>query len=380
MPIHKKSKIPPLSMIYRRIAISFVVLTVLLVGIIVFFSLAKATVVVIPKEEIKSAEFLVTAKAEPSEAPGVILGQYKEQTVEVEGAFEASGTTEKPGRAEGMITVVNTTNAPQPLVATTRFLSPEGALFRTVERLVVPANGSVEARVRADEPGAHGDIGPTRFTIPGLNPAKQALIYGESKSAMVGGAQNVRAVTAEDLERARSFSVEKAVAQAKEEFSKTPASAVGEVAVESEEVEVKFDAKAGEHRQSFTLSAKVKVRILSYDKDALEKIAREKVQQNIPQDREIVRFNKDAMIVRIKNVNAKTGEIQLSVYADAAVRLSAASPILDTIKIAGMLPEEAARYLKSFDAIEDVEVRLFPSWQKRIPTIPDRIKIVIKKQ
>ena len=379
MPKYKKSILPPLSIIYRRIAISFVVLTVFLLGIIVFFALAKATVVVVPKDELKSAEFLVTAKEEPGEASGVILGKYEERAVEAEGTFEASGTTEKPGRAEGVITVVNTTSVSQPLVATTRFLSPEGVLFRTVERVVSPAQGSVEARVRADEPGAQGDIGPARFTIPGLREEKQKVIYGESKAPMTGGAQNVRTVNAEDLERARVIGVEKALAQAQEEFAKTPAAALGAITVEREVVEINFDAKPGAERQTFGVKGRVKIKLLAYDAAALEKMAQEKVQQNIPEDREMVELNKDAMIVRIKNVNAKSGEIQLSVYADARARLSAASPILDPVKIAGMLPEEAASYLKSFDAVENVEVRLFPSWQKRIPTIPDRIKMVVKK-
>ena len=144
-------------------------------------------------------------------------------------------------------------------------------------------------------------------------------------------------------------------------------------------MEINFDAKPGAERQTFGVKGRVKIKLLAYDAAALEKMAQEKVQQNIPEDREMVELNKDAMIVRIKNVNAKSGEIQLSVYADARARLSAASPILDPVKIAGMLPEEAASYLKSFDAVENVEVRLFPSWQKRIPTIPDRIKMVVKK-
>ena len=122
---HKKtgSFIPPLSIIYRRVAISFVVLTVLLVGIIVFFSLAKATVAVVPKDELKSAEFLVNAKPAPTDGAvsvGTINGVYLEKVVQEEGTFEASGTTEKQGRAEGTITVINTTSAAQPLVATTR--------------------------------------------------------------------------------------------------------------------------------------------------------------------------------------------------------------------------------------------------------------------
>lgn len=384
MTKHKKtgSFIPPLSIIYRRVAISFVVLTVLLVGIIVFFSLAKATAAVVPKDELKSAEFLVNAKPAPTEgalSTGTINGVYVEKVVQEEGTFEASGTNEKQGRAEGKITVTNTTTAAQPLVATTRFLSKEGILFRTKDRVVVPAKGSIDVAVGADQTGPSGDIGPTHFTIPGLNEAKQKLILGESKAAMAGGAHNVRVVTSQDIEKARTEVAEKAVAHAREEFAKTPAASLGAITVDPEVLSITVNAKKGDERQTFSATANVKVKVLAYDADALQKLALEKVSANIPSDRELVQFHKDAMVIRIKNVNATTGEVQLSVYADAQVRLSAASAILDPVKIAGMLPEEASRYLESFDAVDHVDITLFPSWQKRIPTIPDRIKMVIKK-
>lgn len=373
-------KLPPLSSIYRKIAVSFVVLTVLLVGIIVFFSMSKATVTITPKQEIRSAEFLTAVRKEPAQSPGVVQGSYEERTVEEEGRFEASGITEKQGRAEGVITVINASSVSQPLVATTRFLSPEGILFRTKERVVAPANGRVDAQVYADEPGAQGDIGPTeRFTIPGLRPEKQEVIYGKSKDPMVGGAQKVRVVTAEDLERARTEVIEKAEKKVSDEFRVSPEAALKGIVVESEVLEASADVKEGDERQTFTVRAKIKAKLLAYDKKALEELALQKVSANVPSDRELSVFNKDTMIIRIKNVNAAAGEIQFSVYADAEVRLNAASPVLDAVKIAGMLPEEAQRYLESFDAVEGVEIKLFPSWQKRIPTIPDRIKIVIRK-
>ena len=77
--------VPPLSTIYRKIAISFVVLTVLLVGIIVFFSMSKATVVITPKKEIRSAEFLVTVIegiTVAGDGSGTISGKYEEKIME----------------------------------------------------------------------------------------------------------------------------------------------------------------------------------------------------------------------------------------------------------------------------------------------------------
>ncbi|OGL66215.1 hypothetical protein A3B21_02000 [Candidatus Uhrbacteria bacterium RIFCSPLOWO2_01_FULL_47_24] len=383
MAKQKKPTLPPLSIIYRKIAISFVVLTVLLVGVIAFFSMSKATVAITPKKELRSAEFLVTVKDGTAPIPGTLNGHYEEKVVEDEGQFEATGTVAKSaGRWEGKLTLVNTTTAAQPLVATTRLFSPDSrVLLRMKSGATVPANGKVEVNVYQDgtDPDWGFDIG-TQFTFPGLNVAKQKLIYGENTERLSGDTSvQVRVVTADDLEKAKGAIIEKALAKVKEDFAKTPAAALGGVVATTEVQEVIFDAKKGDEKQTFSGKAKIKAELLSYDKAALEKIALEKISANIPSDRELVKFNKDAIIARIKNVNSQTGEAQLAVYADGEVRLNAASPILDPVKIAGMLPDEAKQYLQSFDAIEAVEIRLFPSWQKRIPTIPDRIKIVIKK-
>lgn len=381
MSKQKKSIAPPLASIYRKIAISFVVLTALLVGVIIFFSLSKATIIITPKQEIISAEFLVSAQkaADDASVGAAIVGLYKEDELEQDGRFEATGLTDKQGQALGKIVIKNISGRDQPLVATTRLLSSENALFRMKQGAVAPAKGEVEVEVYADEPGKGGDIGPSQFTIPGLSPSRQKEVFGQSKTAMAGGAQKARSVTGDDLEKAKAEIIERAMNKAKEEFGKTPAATLGGILAESEILGVLADAKSGDERQTFSVKVKMKIRLLAYDKAGLEKIALEKVSANIPADRELVKFNKDALVIRVKNADKDSGEAQLAVYADAEARLDASSPILDTIKIAGMEPGQAEQYLKSFDAIEKVEVKLFPSWQKRIPTIPDRIKIIIKK-
>ena len=87
-------------------------------------------------------------------------------------------------KAIGNITIINESSLDQPLVATTRFLSEDGVLFRLKERVTVPSQGQIEAEVYADKEGESGNIGSSSFTIPGLSSSVQKLIYGESVIAM----------------------------------------------------------------------------------------------------------------------------------------------------------------------------------------------------
>lgn len=114
-------------------------------------------------------------------------------------SFPATGKKNVQQKATGIITIFNAYSSdPQPLVATTRFIAPDGKIFRLAQSIIVPAAkivegkivaSSLEAAVVADQAGASYNIGPVSYlSIPGFKgtPKYQAF-YGESKVAMTGG-------------------------------------------------------------------------------------------------------------------------------------------------------------------------------------------------
>lgn len=133
-------------------------------------------------------EFDVTVRlAETySEADGAIEWHPVEaqKTVEIDVQHAATAVE---GTAGGDVVIYNEGRSSQPLVATTRFLSEDGVLFRLKDRVTIPPGGRVTARIEADEPGATGDVPAGRWTIPGLPPATQQVVYGISEAAMTGG-------------------------------------------------------------------------------------------------------------------------------------------------------------------------------------------------
>lgn len=128
--------------------------------------------------------------------------------------FTATGSGDVDAqKAQGTITIINEFDqSPQPLVATTRFVAENGVLFRLAAPTTIPGMkdgepGRVDALVVADAPGETGNIGPTRFTIPGFDAsAKRDKIYAISEVAMTGGGtggDGVSIVTEDDIERAQ---------------------------------------------------------------------------------------------------------------------------------------------------------------------------------
>ena len=99
-------------------------------------------------------------------------------------------------QATGTVTIYNSWSENQPLMATTRLLTPDGVLFRIKERVDVPAGGKIEnVEVYADQPGTSGNIGPTSFTIPGLWQGLQEKIYAENSEPMTGGLRETKFIT-----------------------------------------------------------------------------------------------------------------------------------------------------------------------------------------
>ncbi len=113
--------------------------------------------------------------------------------------FPASAFKDVSEKATGKLTIYNAySSQQQSLVATTRFVTPDGKIFRLANDLVVPGakvtNGkiipsSVETNVIADKAGAEYNMGPTaRLVVPGFKGSpKYNGFYGELKEGTSGG-------------------------------------------------------------------------------------------------------------------------------------------------------------------------------------------------
>lgn len=204
----------------------FVVISVLfLVGTGAFIFLPKAEISVVPMSVSQDIgmEFdgRTDATAEGERVVPVRIVE-KEETVTVTG--ETSGSSSGNGsKASGKILIYNEYGSDsQQLVATTRFQSEDGKIFRLTKGVTVPGvterngqrePGVVEADVVADGSGSEYNIGTTNFSIPGFSgSAKAGKIYAKSKSSMSGGSSvgqsGATSVSAADLEKAKGDATE----------------------------------------------------------------------------------------------------------------------------------------------------------------------------
>jgi hypothetical protein len=190
---------------------------ILIVVIMMVVILPKTSISIMPKDVIIDDTVEVTARTDQMASDSdrrIVPARMIERDITFTKSFSATGSGDVSAqKAQGTITIYNAYDEqPQQLVASTRFLSSDGALFRLVKTTTVPgmkegSPGTVEALVIADKEGSEGNIGPTRFSIPGFSSGpKKEKFYAISERAMTGGGtggNGVALVSEDDIARAQ---------------------------------------------------------------------------------------------------------------------------------------------------------------------------------
>ena len=177
-------------------------------GLSYFFS--GATITIEPRTASVAPGSPITAQllsaAQTSAAPAGALG-FETITVlaSTTRAVPASGTHSVNTYAQGTITIYNKySTAPQTLVATTRFETSGGAIYRIHATITVPGAtkqadgsltpGSVDATAYADAPGPSYNTGAAQFSIPGFKGKPQYNGFYATTGGIGGGASGVEPV------------------------------------------------------------------------------------------------------------------------------------------------------------------------------------------
>jgi hypothetical protein len=366
--------------LYRRIAIGFVLLVVGILAVVLYASLVKAEIYVDPVEEVVKTEFLLDVVRTPTEENDV-RGRVMSGTVGRTQTFEPSGEGQREveGTASGTVTIYNDSSQSQPLIATTRLLTPDEVLFRIQEDVTVPANGSVQVEARADQPGEQGDVGPTEFIIPGLSEVRQEAVYAENSEPFTGGLQTISVLSEDDIQRAETRLRERLVSDGKDLLREEVGDVYGGESFESEIVQKEIDAEAGEEVDEFEVSMTVSVTGVFFDDQAVSELATMRLYDELSGGREFVSVNKDEMQVEVERVNVEEEQANLRVYMDGVAITSQTSQALQPGRFTGKSPQEIRNMLEGEGLAESVRVELTPSWIGSAPRLEDHIMIKIEE-
>lgn len=366
---------------YQHVAVAFVVITFLLLLCVLYLSVSRATIRIVPEPKSIDVEAHVSVVGEPVEA-GQVRGVIKSATFEKSQVFTlpAEGATPVEGKASGYVTLINETAKDQPLIATTRLISQAGVLFRLQDSLTVPAGGQIEAFVKADTVGKSGEIGASKFTIPGLNAAAQSQIYAVSVNDMTGGVQYVRALTQIDVDEA----VTELSAAILDELKPVLSKDLDRVTLDGESYQVETKTQTtsvtvGAETGSFSLTLKQAVTAVYYPEAEVQNYAERLLAEQTPDGFRVSVIDRDSLTSEVGDIDEKNAEATVTVRLSGTSVISSDAQVLNKERFVGRAPYEVLTLLRASDAIQDVSVNFTPFWLKRVPTLQDHIKIIIEE-
>lgn len=382
---------------HLKLGAALAILGIVIAGAIVILPSAK---IAVSMEKI-NGDFKGTLLSSASiKDPYLLNGQIKaggivlEKSKNVMNSFPATGSKNVSQKASGKVKIYNAySSSPQPLVASTRFQSADGKIFRILERITVPGAkivdnkivpSSIEVKIYADKPGAEYNVPPGRFTVPGFSGSpKFEGFYAESAEGMSGGFVGLAKVpTDSDILKARdankkiledALNLEAALGIPKEIKILEKA---GRFVVVKEEVEGIADS-AG----NFTVTTHGSKKIFGFNEsDILEAI-----RTDLISDIKKAEAAENADLV-LKEFQFTYGEPRIDFgLREMAVAIDLKSTWTRSFdkesfeeKILGKKEADIASVLRAFPGVKSVGVRLWPFWVMRIPNNANKVAIDVE--
>ncbi|MDP3953990.1 MAG: hypothetical protein Q8Q06_01055 [bacterium] len=371
---------------FKKIMIPGIVILAVVMITVFYITFGNAKIIITPQGNELNIKFDVTASTKSSSidySTDTIPGQQFSDTKKLTSDFKATGQKEVAQKARGKIIIYNTTSAPQIFVATTRFESPAGLIFRIPKSITIPAAtgqgpGSIESELFADKAGDEYNIGPARFTIPGLEGSpKFTEFYAQSQESMTGGIIGPSStVTEQDLTDAQV----KLSDQLQKELGDTLRSKAGDlttagnIAFDIGEPETNF--KLGDATGSFTMSVTGSAKVIAFREDDITKIIEKNKLGNNPMEILPSKTKIDYANTSISEAG-DIANFSVSAIVTAISTIDKEAILSDII---GLKESEVRTYFEKFDEIEKAKITLSPFWIREIPVDTAKVEIIIEKE
>jgi hypothetical protein len=298
-------------------------------------------------------------------------------------ATGAAGTVST--KAQGTITIYNNYDtASQDLVATTRFETPDGKIFRITQNVAVPgevASGtslvpsSITAPIVADQGGPAYNVGPVpKLTIPGFatDPGKEAGFYGVITGQTTGGFTGTKPIpTAADIANAKTKTT--AILQSDLEGSLGSSypnnfkilDGATDIQVTKLIVSTSTDANS-----NFSVFGEATLQAIGFDQSMLETY----LLSQAASDTMSSTFKSVNLSYSAVQANFSKGQVSFALSGTGSIE-PAFDPNGFASSIAGMSIGNARTAVSNLPALADGKISVWPVWLWDMPSNPNKISV-----
>ena len=384
---------------FKKIIIFSSILLLIVIGVFCYLTLSKAEIEIWPETDVLNVDTKLTVDKSAKEAnisTKVIPGQFFQRDKTVSETFPATGKTTKEEKAEGTIKVYNAySTSPQVLVATTRFVSADGKVFRTSAKVTIPGGtydkgklvpGEIDVRVIADQTGPEYNISPTTFSIPGFaGTDRYTKFYGKSSEAMSGGLkEEASKVTKEDLTLAEDTLTKMAKTGCedllKSDLQAEETSSVFDYFPDSIQTEITDKislATSGAEVAEFKSQVKTTCKTLIFKKEDLNEFVLDSISAKVSSGEALYEESLKTDY-SADTVNLESGKIVMS--------LNISGKVYNDVDVSGFKTAlmgksllESKMFLEGQSKITKAVVNLWPFWVRSVPKNENKItfKIIV---
>lgn len=369
---------------YKRIVNLFVIATIILLVVIFYFSLAKAKIYLKIKNQPAKINFTTQIKEDVENnnylETNVLSGRILELVVEKTREFVVAGKESPAEKYGGMMTIYNKKSDDQLLVNKTRFESASGHIFRIQEAVNVPAGGSIEAYVVAEEIGEDYKELPGKFILPGFkNEFSRSRVYGELKETMEKKSITSYVVSQEILNNANNEIVAGLKKDALHKLKEllVDGEELDEASMTTEIISYESSQDVGDEARNFEYTVKLKVVGVVFDRAELLSLAQSFIDDQLSNTQELIDYNNDSLKYSINNYVTEEKNVTLDVELSAHVIQSSESETFNKERLKNLTQQEIIEYFSEQPAIESVKVVFSPFWVKKAPQMSNHIEIII---
>lgn len=368
------------------IGAGFLVLAIIAFAYI-YIPLANVTITLAAEKKPVDIAFSADKNATGVDTAGsVIPARELSEELEKTETYQATGEKDVGEKATGSVTIYNNfSTTAKSLTAGDKLNAPGGLSYVLKSNVTVPGytdpgGGKVAGKLEgvnvvASAVGEKYNLASgTKFTIPKI---ASSDFYAENGAAFTGGSTKiVKFVTKDDLAKAEKDLLGKIETELKAKMLEglTGDEKLLEGALEVKKISASSDVAVDKEATEFKLTAKSGGKALIIKEADLLNLAENSLKQEIGDTKEIM--EKDALVSKtlVTAADFKTGKFEATLAGEAYIATKLVAADL-AANIAGDSIDSAKKYLMDQDGVLDVQTRVFPSFNNRMPRVKSHIYI-----
>ena len=247
---------------------------------------------------------------------------------------------------------------------------------------MVPAGGSVTVEVYGDKADSSMAIAEeTKLTLPGLWEGLQDKIYGTAAAgSVVYQEKKKKVITQTELDAAVATAQAVLTAAAKDSLGDSYSQYDQRLfEVQPDSVSYDLNGEVGDEQEQLELKVKGQVAIVAFTAGAFEELAKKTVEASLDARQQLVSLQPQYFVYKLTKLDIQRAIAEVEVILAADTKFKPEAQLVDKEKLVNLSADEVAVYLRTLPQVASYEIKISPSFIRKMPSLVDRIKIDIKQ-